>query len=201
MATCAVQTTAPPARTSAIALASSELTSRSRCASRCCGVEPRSPPTASTNASVSVASSRRRRRIRKLRRTVERAASGRVSRRTPHSRARRERASRSAGRLNGVIRKSIGKRVPRVDPLAMRDLAGDGSDEPKCGVDAARALRRSRRQAQQPAVVEELALRLQRVEPSLLDALDVDAPQLDRCASRHRISRRGARHSASTSSV
>ena len=71
--------------------------------------------------------------------------------------------------MNGVMRKSAGSPRSRIDALAVVDLVGERQRRAEMRVDAARALRLARRDAQQPAVVEELALRLQRVEAGFLD--------------------------------
>ncbi len=65
--------------------------------------------------------------------------------------------------------------VLRIHRFAVRDLGGERQRGAEMRIDAARALRLAGRQAQQPAVVEELPLRLQRVEAGLLDPRRVDA--------------------------
>src|SRR5581483_5184200 len=62
----------------------------------------------------------------------------------------------------------------RVGAFAIGDLLPDRQARREMRVHAARALGRARRKAQDPAVVEELPLRLQRIEARLLDACRVD---------------------------
>ena len=56
-----------------------------------------------------------------------------------------------------------------VDPFAMVDLHFERQRRAEMRIDAARALRLPRRDAQQPAIVEKLALHLQRIETRFLD--------------------------------
>ena len=60
--------------------------------------------------------------------------------------------------------------VLRVNALAILDLAVDRQRRAEMRVDAARALGLAGGEAQEPAVVEELPLRLQRIETGFLDA-------------------------------
>src|SRR5512143_3787533 len=64
--------------------------------------------------------------------------------------------------------------VLRVDALAVLDLGAERQRRAEVRIDAARALRLARGQPQEPAVVEQLPLRLQRVQARLLDAPRVD---------------------------
>ncbi len=65
-------------------------------------------------------------------------------------------------------------------------------------IDASRALRLAARQTQKPAIVEELALRLQRIEAGLLDSPGIVAGHVGVLGAHHPVTRF---HSASTSSV
>ena len=114
-----------------------------------------------------------------------------ASRRKPRSRARASAASRSAGWTNGVIRNSDRQPVPRIDVLAVaRSCAASGSDEPKCALTLRPRFAAPGETLQQPAVVEELPLRLHRVEarpPRCARGANAVAGVPSRCALRHRV--------------
>ena len=97
------------------------------------------------------------------------AAPAPASGRTPRSRAAR--APLEVRRLHERRDAEQRRQATRgVNALAVVDLGGERQRRAEVRVDAARALRLAGRHAQQPAVVEQLPLRLQRVEARLLDA-------------------------------
>jgi len=115
----------------------------------------------------------RRVRGRRQRRAVERERlhERRVERRVAARFQRDFEVRRRAERRDAEQRRQL---ALGVDALAVRDLLADRQRRAEMRVDAAPALRLARRHAQHPAVVEQLALRLQRVESRLLDAARVD---------------------------
>ena len=108
-----------------------------------------------------------RRRAIERHRLHERLAEGLVAARAE----RRVELGRPAPRRDPEQRR---QRLLRVDVLAIGDLALERQRRAEMRVHAAPALRDAGRKPQQPAVVEELALRLQHVEPGLLDADEIE---------------------------